>query len=80
MDYAERFTEAFLWVGGPLGDMKNREFLPVDEENLLRYYEFNKEVLFPLDVPNQAARELVIQELVTQVGDILGLLRKRDRS
>jgi hypothetical protein len=41
-EYAESFTESLLWVGGPLGDMGNREILLVDGEGLPRSYACDK--------------------------------------
>jgi hypothetical protein len=78
-EYAERFTESLLWVGGPSGDTGNREVLPMDGEGLLRSYVVDKEILFPLDVPTKAAREVVIRKLATQVEGIMRLLPKQER-
>lgn len=60
--------------------MKPRETLPIAEENPLRSYELNNEVLFPSNVPTQAARELIVQSLVIQVEVIAQLLRNQDHS
>jgi hypothetical protein len=78
-EYAVRFGESLLWIGGPLGDMRPRETLPIAEENPLRSYELNNEVLFPSNVSIEAARGLVVQSLITQVEVIAELLRSWGR-
>ncbi len=77
---ATRFERSWLWVGGPSGEEMDRALLPRIEANPPRFYKLNKKVLFPLDVPIQGERELVIQSLITQVKGIVELLPKRDRS
>ncbi len=76
---AARFGESLLWVGGPSGDMRASEPSPAAEENPLRSYEHNRKVLFPLDVPLQAAREVVVQSLIAQVEGVAELLQRRNR-
>ena len=46
--------------------------------NPVQAYEHNKEILFPLKVPDQMAREPIIQYLVAQVEGTAKLIPKRD--
>ena len=78
-EYAVRFGESLLWIGGPLRDVKPRETLPIAEENPLRSYELNNEVLFPSNVSIETARGLVVQSLITQIVVIAVLLRSWGR-
>jgi hypothetical protein len=48
------------------------------EEHPFRYYELDSRPLFPLDIPEQAAREVAIQSLTAQVEGVAELLRQRD--
>jgi hypothetical protein len=78
-EYAVRFEESLLWIGGPSGDMRPRESLLIAEESPLRSYELNNEGLFPSNMPIEAARGLVVQSLINQVEAIAELLQKRER-
>lgn len=78
-EYATRFEESSLWVGGPSADMRGYEPLSDTEENPRRSYEHGKSIMFPLDVPIQAAREVVVQCLIAQVKGVAQLLQQRGR-
>jgi hypothetical protein len=78
-EYATRFEEVSLWVGGPSADMRGREPPSDTEENSRCSYELGKSILFPVDVPIQAAREVVVQSLIAQVEGVAELLQRRDR-
>ena len=58
--YATHFNESFLWVGGPMADMRDHEPSLEIEANPISFYALGKEILFPLPVPSKAAREPVI--------------------
>jgi len=72
---AVRFGESLLWVGGRPGEGMAREPSPDTEVDPPRSYELGERVFFPLDVPTQAPREVVVQSLVAQVEVIAELLR-----
>jgi hypothetical protein len=46
--------------------------------NSFRCYEVDGRLLFPLNIPEQAARELVVQSLTAQVEGLAKLLRQGD--
>lgn len=77
---AARFEESVLWLGDSSGELAARELSFDTEGNAPRFYKLNKEVLFPLDVPIQAARGLVVESLVTQVDGIVKFLWRQDQS
>lgn len=76
---AARFRESLLWVGGrpPVG--MARESSPDTEADPPRSYEIGERVFFPLDVPPEAPREVVVQSLVAQVEGVVELLPSRER-
>lgn len=78
-EYAARFGGSLLWVGGPSGDTRTHGPLPAEDGTPLRSFELGKEVLFPLDVPIQKAREQAVQSLVAQVEGVVELLPMQDR-
>jgi len=78
---AARFEESLLWLRGPRGSAEEDFGSPLaSAEHPFRYYELDGRILFPLDIPEQAAREVVVQSLTAQVEGIAELLRQRDRS
>jgi len=78
--YAARFEESLLWLRG-YGESAE-DFGPslAGAEHSFRCYEVDGRLLFPLDVPEQAAREVVVQSLTAQVEGIAKLLQQGDRS
>lgn len=77
---AASFGESLLWVGGRPPAGMAHEPSPDTEAAPPRSYELGERVFFPLDVPTQEPREVVLQSLVAQVERIIELLPKRDRS
>jgi hypothetical protein len=77
--YAARFEESLLWLRGPRGSAEE-DFGPslAGAEHPFRCYELDGRLLFPLDVPEQGAREVVVQSLTTQVAGIAELLWQGD--
>ncbi len=73
------FEESLLWLRGPRGDQWGLDPSSVPSGCALRFYESDTRPLFPLDVPEQAAREVAVQALVDQVAGVAELLRKRER-
>jgi hypothetical protein len=78
--YAARFEESLLWLRGPSGSAEDFMPLLAGEDHPLRCYEVDRRLLFPLDVPTQAAREVAVQSLTAQVEGIAELLRQVDPS
>jgi hypothetical protein len=76
--YAARFEESLLWLRGPSGGAEDIEPLLAGAEHSFRYYELDSRPLFPLDVPTQAPREVVVQSLTAQVEGIAELIRQGD--
>jgi hypothetical protein len=78
--YTARFEESLLWLRGPSGGAEDFGPSLAGEEHSFRCYVLDGRLLFPLDVPTQAAREVVVQSLTAQVEGIAELLRQGDRS
>lgn len=76
--YADRFEESLLWVRGPRESAEDFGPSLAGAEHSFRSYELDGRLLFPLDVPTQAAREVVVQSLTAHVEGIAELLRQRD--
>jgi hypothetical protein len=76
--YAARFEESLLWLRGPSGSAEDFEPLLAGAEHSFRSYELDGRLLFPLDVPTQAPREVAVQSLTAQVEGIAELLRQGD--
>lgn len=77
---SDSFEESLLWLRGPRGDKWGLDPASVPNGCALRFYESDTRPLFPLDVPGQAAREVVIQSLVDQVMGVAELLQQRESS
>jgi hypothetical protein len=73
-----RFEESLLWLRGPRESAKDFGPSLTGAEHSFRSYELDGRLLFPLDVPTQAAREVVVQSLTAQVEGIAELLRQGD--
>jgi hypothetical protein len=78
--YAASFEESLLWLVGPSGSAQDLGPALENAERSYHYHELDGRLLFPLDVPEQAAREVVVQSLTAQVEGIAELLLKRDSS
>jgi hypothetical protein len=76
--YAERFEESLLWLRGRKKSAEDFGPSLAGAEHSFRSYELDGRLLFPLDVPTQAAREVVVQSLTAQVEGIAELLQQRD--
>lgn len=77
--YADRFEESLLWLRGPKNDEWSFDPSYVPDGHVLRFYEFETRPLFPIDVPEHAAREVVILSLFDQVKGVAELLQERGR-
>jgi hypothetical protein len=76
---AARFEErTLLWLRGPRESAEDFGPSLAGAEHPFRCYELDGRLLFPLDVPEQVAREVVVQSLTTQVEGIAELLRQGD--
>lgn len=78
--YAARFGGSLLWLRGHRRSAEDFGPSLAGAEHSFRCYELEGRLLFPLDVPTQAAREVVVQSLTAQVEGIAELLRQGDRS
>jgi hypothetical protein len=76
--YAGRFEESLLWMRGHRRSAEVFGPSLAGAEHPFRYYELDGRLLFPLDVPEQAAREVVVQSLIDQVEGLAELLRRGD--
>jgi hypothetical protein len=76
--YANRIEESLLWLRGPRESAEDFGPSLAGAEHSFRSYEVDRRLLFPLDVPTQASREMVVQSLTTQVEGIAELLRQGD--
>jgi hypothetical protein len=77
-EYAARFEESFLWLRGHRKSVEDFGPSLAGAEHSFRCYELEGRLLFPLDIPEQAAREVVVQSLIDQVEGIAELLRQGD--
>jgi hypothetical protein len=75
--YAARFEESFLWLRGHRKSAEDFGPSLAGAEHPYRSYELEGRLLFPLDVPEQAAREVVVQSQTAQVEGIAELLRRQ---
>jgi hypothetical protein len=74
--YAARFEESLLWLR--VHRRSAEDFGPSLAELPYRCHELDGRLLFPLDVPEQAAREVAVQSKTAQVEGIAELLRRGD--
>jgi hypothetical protein len=78
--HARRFDAFLMWLRGHRRSAEDFGPSVAGAGHPFCYYEHDGRLLFPLDVPEQAARELAVQSLVAQVEGIAELLRQRDSS
>lgn len=76
--YAARFEESLLWLRGHRKSAEDFGPSLAGAGHSYRCYELDGRLLFPLDVPEQAAREVAVQSLIAQVEGIAELLRQGD--
>jgi hypothetical protein len=76
--YAARFEESLLWLRGHRESAEDFGPSLAGAGHSYRCYELDGRRLFALDVPEQAAREVVVQSLTAQVEGIAELLQQRD--
>jgi hypothetical protein len=67
-----------LWLRGHRRSAEDFGPSLAGAEHPFRCYELDGRLLFPLDIPEQAAREVVVQSLIAQVEGIAKLLRQKD--
>ena len=76
--HARRFEESLLWLRGHRRSAEDFGPSVAGAGHSFRSYELDGRLLFPLDIPEQAAREVVVQCLIDQVEGIAELLSKQD--
>jgi hypothetical protein len=76
--YAARFEESFLWLRGHRRSAEDFGPSLAGAGHSFRCYELEGRLMFPLDVPTQAAREVIVQSLTAQVEGIAELLQQGD--
>jgi hypothetical protein len=76
--HARRFEDSLMWLRGHRRSAENFGPSLAGTGHPIRCYKLDGRLLFPLNIPEQAAREVVVQSLTTQVEGIAELLRQGD--
>jgi hypothetical protein len=76
--HARRFEESSLWLRGHSRSAEDFGPSLAGAGHSFRCYELDGRLLFPLDIPEQAAREVVVHSLIDQVEGLAELLRQGD--